>query len=267
MSDKSSYYHRIITKQLYFSGSLSCAELSISTDKSLPLVTKMLNELMVEGTVIETGYATSTGGRRPQRYALKPDVLCIIAVAMDQFVTRIGIVDLNNKLVRDIEKFELPLKDNAQSLAILSNKIKQVIDNSGIQKEKLAGIGIGMPGFVDVKKGVNYSFLPAPGTSITEYIGQETGLPVYIDNDSSLIALAELRFGAARGKKNAMVINIGWGIGLGMIFNSQIFRGQNGFAGEFSHIPLFLNGKQCSCGKFGCLETETSLQIIIEKMK
>ena len=92
-------------------------------------------------------------------------------------------------------------------------------------------------------------------------------MPVYIDNDSSLIALAEFYFGGAKNEKNAMVINIGWGIGLGMILNGELFRGHDGFAGEFSHIPLFLNGKLCWCGKVGCLETETSLLIMIESAK
>lgn len=62
-----------------------------------------------------------------------------------------------------------------------------------------------------------------------------------------------------------MVINIGWGVGMGLIIEGELFRGHEGFAGEFSHIPLFLNGKLCSCGKVGCLETETSLLLIIEK--
>jgi predicted NBD/HSP70 family sugar kinase len=91
-------------------------------------------------------------------------------------------------------------------------------------------------------------------------------LPVYIDNDSSLIALAEFYFGKGLDR-NTMVINIGWGIGLGMILNGELFRGHEGFAGEFSHLPLFLNGKLCWCGKVGCLETETSLLLIIDKAR
>jgi predicted NBD/HSP70 family sugar kinase len=86
-------------------------------------------------------------------------------------------------------------------------------------------------------------------------------LPVYIDNDSSLIALAEFRLGSARNTNNAAVINFGWGIGLGMIVNGELFRGHNGFAGEFSHIHLFENNKLCSCGKSGCLE------VVLEKVK
>lgn len=267
MSAKKLLFKRKIIKQIYFSGMLSCSELSWRVKKSLPLTTKLVNELIEEGFVVETGYAPSTGGRRPIMYSLKPDVLYIVSVALDQFVARITIMDLQNSFISPIEKFELPLPKNPQALSILTEKIEKVIREAGLPKDKIAGIGIGMPGFVDFKKGVNYSFLKAPGTSITEYMMEKIGLPVFIDNDSSLIALAEFRFGAAKGKKNAMVINIGWGIGLGMVLNGELFRGHNGFAGEFSHIPLFNNGKLCSCGKSGCLETETSLLVIIEKAK
>jgi glucokinase-like ROK family protein len=267
MSAKKLLFKRKIIKQIYFSGMLSCSELSWRVKKSLPLTTKLVNELIDEGFVVETGYAPSTGGRRPIMYALKPDVLYIVSVALDQFVARITIMDLQNSFIYSIEKFELPLPKNPQALSILTEKIEKVIRESGLPKDKIAGIGIGMPGFVDFKKGINYSFLKAPGASITEYMTEKLGLPVFIDNDSSLIALAEFRFGAAKGKKNAMVINIGWGIGLGMVLNGELFRGHNGFAGEFSHIPLFNNGKLCSCGKSGCLETETSLLVIIEKAR
>ena len=143
--------------------------------------------------------------------------------------------------------------------------MEQVIRKSGIDKKKIIGAGIGMPGFIDFKKGINYSFLETKDKTITQYLSEKINLPVYIDNDSSLIALAELRFGTGRHKKNAMVINIGWGVGLGMVLNGELFRGHNGFAGEFSHMPLFNNNKLCGCGKTGCLETETSLLVVIEK--
>ena len=267
MSEKKLLYKKKIIRQLYFAQSLSCAALSLGIKKSLPLTTKILNDLIELGQVLEKGQAPSTGGRRPAMYSLVPGVFNIISVAMDQFVTRIAIMDAQNKMVIKTERFELPLKDNPEALSILTQKINEVVQTSGIAKDKIVGIGVGMPGFIDVQKGINYTFLQAPGRSITEFITAETGLPAFIDNDSSLIALAELRFGAARKRKNAMVINLGWGIGLGMILNGELFRGQNGFAGEFSHIPLFSNSKLCSCGKTGCLETETSLLVIIEKAK
>ncbi|MGI8950700.1 MAG: ROK family protein [Chitinophagaceae bacterium] len=227
----------------------------------------MLGKLLEENYIIETGFAPSTGGRRPLMYSLNTDLIYVVSVALDQLMGRIAIMDMQNNYVTGVEKFELPLQKNPAALSILINKIDHVINTSSISKEKIIGIGIGMPGFIDSKKGKNYSFLQTKDKSISDYISNIIGLPVFIDNDSSLIALAELRFGAARNKKNAMVINIGWGIGLGLILNGELFRGNDGFAGEFSHIPLFLNNKLCSCGKKGCLETETSLLVIAEKAK
>ena len=262
---KKLHYKELIFREFYFSGQLSCADLSERIGKSLPLTMKILNELVDEGYVIESGLAPSSGGRRPATYALKPGTIYILSVAMDQLVTRISLMDDQNRHVAGIEKFELPLQNNPTALSELAEKMEQVIKNSGIDRKKIIGAGVGMPGFIDFKKGINYSFLECKDKTITQYLSEKIKLPVYIDNDSSLIALAEFRFGKARHQKNAMVINIGWGVGLGMILNGELFRGHNGFAGEFSHIPLFNNNKLCSCGKTGCLETETSLLVIIEK--
>ena len=77
--------------------------------------------------------------------------------------------------------------------------------------------------------------------------------------------LSELKFGLAKNKEEVMVINIGWGIGLGMIVNGVLFRGFTGYAGELSHIPISESDTLCECGKRGCLETEASLKVITEK--
>ena len=265
--NKSERQQREILKQLYFGGALSCSDLSERIKKSIPLTSKLIEDLLHSGFVLETGFAPSTGGRRPVMYAIKPDVLYVVSVAMDQIVTRLAVMDMQNRIIGDIKKIQLPLTNNPQALAQLLLEVEKFIEDSALSKEKIIGIGIGMPGFVDVTKGVNYSFLLAGGKNIKTLIGEQIGIPVFIDNDSSLIALAELRFGAARGRSNAMVINFGWGVGLGLILHKQLFRGHNGFAGEFSHISLFQNGKICSCGKTGCLETESSLLVIIEKAK
>lgn len=265
MVKKENSYKRKLIKHLYFSKLLSCAELSELTKKSLPFTVKYINELIAEGSVIETGFANSTGGRRPQMYSLNPVLNYIVCVAMDQLITHFSIVDLHNNPVSIVEKAHLPLQNNPLALEQLRNYLVQFINKSKIDKKNIAGIGISMPGFVDVKKGINHSFLFSGNESIVSFINQEIDIPVLIDNDSSLIGLAELRLGTARHHKNAMVINIGWGVGLGMILNGELFRGHNGFAGEFSHIPVFKNNKICSCGKTGCLETETSLLVIIEK--
>ena len=252
MTSKKLLFKNKTLKSLYFESNLSCAELSLRINKSFPVTAKILEELILENLVIETGLAPSTGGRRPLVYALQQNEMFIVAVAMDQFVTRIAIMDVQNNFVSPIEKIILPLPGNPNALEVL----------------KFVGAGIGMPGFIDVKKGVNYSFFQLPNhKSLTKLLSEKLKIPVFIDNDSSLIALAELKFGAAKYEKNAMVINIGWGVGLGLILNGELFRGQEGFAGEFSHIPFFLNDKLCSCGKMGCLETETSLLLIVDKAR
>lgn len=267
MSVKKLLYKRKIIRQLYFARTLSSADLSLAIKKSLPFTQKLLAEMIAEGYVVGTGYAPSTGGRRPVTYSLRPDSMFIVSVALDQFVARIAIMDMQNDFVVPVEKFELPLEQNAQAIAVLTERINAAIDASAVPKARIAGLGLGLPGFVDSKRGISHTFLKISGRTIADFLSEKTGVPVFVDNDSSLIALAEHRFGAARGKRNAMVVNIGWGIGLGLILNAELFRGTNGFAGEFSHIPLYDNGRLCSCGKNGCLETETSLLVIIEKAK
>lgn len=258
-----------IIKQLYFAGSMSCADFSLQLKKSLPFTTKLVNDLVEEDVIVETGFAPSTGGRRPLMYSIKPNILYIIAVSIDQFVTRIALMDSNNEVIGAIAKIDLPLDNNQNALVILYEQLQEFIQQSKVDKSKIVGIGMGMPGFVDIQRGINHSFLKTPEDygkeSITEFLSEKLKLPVFIDNDSSVTALAELRFGAGMSRKNVMVINVGWGVGLGMILNGHLYRGASGFAGEFSHIPLFTNNKLCSCGKSGCLETETSLSVLIEK--
>jgi glucokinase-like ROK family protein len=262
---KSAELKNIIIKRLYFDKALSCAELSEILDKSIPSVSKAVNELIEEGFVVEQGYAPSSGGRRPLMYALLPSALYIITVAMDQLSTRIQMVDLLNNPVADIALNELKLFANPHALSTLIDYINDYIAATGIARDKIAGIGIGMPGFIDAAEGINYTYLDSAGQSLTQLITSQTGVPAYIENDSSLIALAEQKFGIAKNHKDVMVINLGWGIGLGMIINGEIYRGHNGFAGEFSHIPLSEDGALCTCGKRGCLEAEASMLVVAEK--
>ena len=265
MPDKKSRYKRSILKQFYFSQFLSCADLCDAVNKSLPLITKLINELIEEGKVIETGYAPSTGGRRATMYSLKSDIQYVVAVSMDQLITRIVLMDMQNNYIGEVEKIDTPLAKTPSVLTILTEKLQNFVSRLTISKDKIAGIGITMPGFIDLQKGINYSFVYSQEGSIPKHIAKAVGLPVFIENDSSSIALAELRFGAAVNQKNVLVVNMGWGVGLGLILDGELYRGENGFSGEFSHIPIFNNNKLCSCGKTGCLETDTSLLVLIDK--
>lgn len=265
MSEKHLRYKKRIIRELFFAGNLSCSDISDRTKTSLPLTTKIVGQLVEEKFAIAMGYAPSTGGRRPLTYSLNPGSLYVVSVAMDQLFTRVVVMDMHRKYVTAVGKFEFALAGKEATADRLADIISQFILQSGIGSDRIAGIGIGMPGFVDPGRGINYSFLKTSDKPLAQYITEQTGIETFLENDSGLIALAEFRFGAARNRKNTMVINLGWGIGLGMILNGEYFRGHNGFAGEFSHLPLYSNNKLCSCGKSGCLETEASLLEVVAK--
>lgn len=249
--------HSETIKSLYYNKVLTSADISNYTGKSIPHVIKVLNELIKAGYVAEKGFAISSGGRKPLNYSLIPDTHYILSVAMDQFSAQMVIVDMNNNFITETKRYEFDL--HLLHPETFVNYLNQFIDDLTITKTAIIGIGITMPGFVDTETGVNYSYLKVSGQTLVAYIQQHISIPVFLDNDSTAIALAEQKFGVAAHVKNVMVLNLGWGIGLGMILNNKIFRGNNGLAGEFSHIPLFKNGKLCNCGKHGCLETEASL--------
>jgi predicted NBD/HSP70 family sugar kinase len=259
MTEKNALYKGRIIRELYFAGNLSCSDISERTQTSLPLATRMVTELIEENYVIPNGYAPSTGGRRPLNYSLRPASLFVVSVAMDQLYTRIVIMDMQQKKVAPVANYEFRLGSEEATPDRLARLINEYILGSGVGHTQIAGVGIGMPGFVDGRRGINYSFLRNEEKNLALHLMERTGIPVFLDNDAGLIALAEFRFGTARGRRDSLVINLGWGIGLGMILGGERFKGHNGFAGEFSHLPLYTNNKLCSCGKSGCLETESSL--------
>ncbi|MCC8425805.1 ROK family protein [Mucilaginibacter sp. UR6-11] len=259
----------VLIKHFYYNNRLTLAELSHCAKKSLPLVATTVNGLIEDGYIHENGLAASTGGRRASSFQLNADKQrYIVAVAVDQMVTQIVIYDLANNVKVGLEKRELVLVETPELTERFIAFLKDYIARSGISLNQILGIGIGMPGFVSAVKGVNHTFFKLEGkVTLKDHLSAELGLPVFIDNDSSLIALAEQKFGSGKDLKDVLVVNIGWGIGLGMIVNGSLFRGHSGYAGEFSHIPLSQSNKICSCGKRGCLEVDSSLVFMIDRAK
>jgi len=256
-----------ILRGLYYGSQLSLLELSKLTKKSLPLVTAVVNELIEDHYVIEEGLAPSTGGRRPSMYLINPEKKrYIVAVAVDQLITRMVIYDFNKTIVLPLVSTSIKLSDDKGDIGNLVQFIKKNIDKSGLDVNDIVGIGIGMPGFINDEKNIYPSVISNNlNINLKKYLTQQFKLPVYIDNDSSLIAFAELKFGKGKGKENILVLNVGWGTGLGMIINGVPYRGHSGYGGEFSHIPLSQSNDLCSCGKRGCIEVETSLAVMANK--
>lgn len=251
---------------LYYLKELSIAELSKSLSKSTPIVTKAINELLEQHMIVDKGLAASTGGRRAALYALNDDVdHLIISVSVDQFYTSIHLSNLKQEILAETSDIRLDLRDESAGDDILEY-IKKFIKQHKLNSNKIIGIGISMPGFVNAHLGVNDSFADHNTLHhLKNSIESKLDIPTIIDNDSRCVAWAEKEFGGGVDSTHTLVINLNWGVGLGIIINGEIFTGATGFAGEFSHIPLSNTNSLCSCGKRGCLEVEASLKSAIEQ--
>ena len=137
-----------------------------------------------------------------------------------------------------------------------------VIQAAGLQKEEIGGIGIGVPGVLDLEKG-EVLFLPNlpgnwPHVPLQDTITRLTGLPTAMLNDVRSITNGEWRFGAGRGVNTVAVFAIGTGIGGGLVINGQLHLGMGGTGGELGHTMIDFNGPRCGCGNNGCLEAYAS---------
>lgn len=138
--------------------------------------------------------------------------------------------------------------------------IDDVIAKSKKDKSEIKAIGIGSPGPMDQKKGVIYKTVNLPFTyfELVKPISEKYNMPVFLDNDANVAAIAEYMFGAGRGTKNMVYVTVSTGIGGGAIFNGSIYRGNTGNALEIGHVTLKADGPLCNCGNYGCLEALAS---------
>lgn len=142
----------------------------------------------------------------------------------------------------------------------------QLIEEAGMKKEDIGGVGVGVPGVLDLEKGETL-FLPnLPGTwphvPLRDTIQNLTGLPTALLNDVRSITNGEWRFGAGRGMDTVAVFAIGTGIGGGLVLNNQLHLGIGGTGGEIGHTTIDFNGPRCGCGNYGCLEAYASAPAI-----
>ncbi|MEO8661299.1 MAG: ROK family protein [Bryobacteraceae bacterium] len=130
---------------------------------------------------------------------------------------------------------------------------------------RLAGVGIGVPGFILIDKGiiVGSNNLPSfEGFPFRDVVEQKLGTPVILENDANAAALGEKWMGAGRDVNDLVLLTLGTGIGGGIISNGRIIHGFSGMAGELGHMTVLPNGNPCGCGNFGCLEKHASATAI-----
>jgi predicted NBD/HSP70 family sugar kinase len=255
---KKHFQKKRIVRTLYLHGQLSIAEMTKYVEVSTPTMQGLLDELRGENIVKSMGAGSSKGGRRPTLYGLRRKAFYVLSIDIGTHSTRFTIFDSANKKAMPVQEIPLLLKNNMGSVTKIYESAMMLVKKSKINPEHILGVGIDMPGLVEREKGINHSLFNFK-EPIAEIFSRLFNKPVVIENDAQAKALAEFRFGKAVGKKHVLVIQIGWGVGMGMILNSKPYYGARGFSGEFAHIPMVdEKGYLCSCGMRGCLETVSS---------
>lgn len=257
---------RRILELLHDRGNVSAPELSKLLKISLPTCLALMNDLISSGHVKNIGIGESNGGRKPTLYGLPEDGYYVITCDLARYSASMAIVDCYNKFVTPIVQIETHM-DDYQLVDKLYEAAVKLLTEYQIPDKKVFGLGVDMPGLIDSKNGINYTIKVKSRQHIGRDLKQKFGKLVHIDNDARMHAHGEFHFGAARSYLNAIILHWSWGLGLGIFINGQLYAGHNGFAGEFSHIPMVENGDLCICGKRGCLETIASSNTIMKKVR
>lgn len=156
------------------------------------------------------------------------------------------------------------LTDPAKMAWTLYVLVQKLCQSADIPLEKVASVGVGVPGTVEIHYGtILYTCnLPWRNVPLRKLFHQLCPLPLYIENDANCAALAEYFAGAGRGTKRFITITLGTGIGGGIVHNGKISHGSNGMAGEVGHMVIDWNGEECPCGRKGCWERYASAKAL-----
>ena len=254
-----------ILNLLHQNGHTSATELSKLLKISLPTCIVLLNDLIFTGYLKNIGVGESSGGRKPSLYGLCEDEFYVIACDFARYSANMAIFDCYNKFVTPVVQIDTHI-DDLQLVDKLYEAAKKLMADHGIAEEKVLGLGVDMPGLINSKAGINYTIKDKKRQNIRRDLKLKFNKAVYVDNDARMHAQGEFNFGAAKKYKDAIIIHWSWGLGLGIFVNGQLYNGKNGFAGEFSHIPMVENGELCICGKRGCLETIASSNTIMNRV-
>ncbi|GHI86774.1 ROK family transcriptional regulator [Streptomyces xanthophaeus] len=253
-----------VVRAVRLAGSLTQAEIARSTGLSAATVSNIVRELKDSGTVEVTD--TSAGGRRARSVSLSGDAGIVIGVDFGHTHLRVAVGNLAHQvLAEESEPLDVDASwaegfDRAEAL------VGRLVAGIGVSREKVIGVGLGVPGPIDVESGTlgSTAILPGwAGINPRQELSQRLGVPVYVDNDANLGALGELVWGSGRGVKDLAYIKVASGVGAGLVINGQIYRGPGGTAGEIGHITLDESGPVCRCGNRGCLETFAAARYVL----
>ncbi len=257
---------QLILKTIYGNGSISRANVARATKLTPPTVSDVVASLIESGLVQEVGLAPSSSGRRGILLKVVDNSRQLIGIDLSRGDFRGALANLRGQIAHRID---LPLqgRDGDAALELVYDLVDALVKSAS---SPLLGIGIGAPGLVDASNGIlqqsvnlNWRYIP-----FSNLLQKRYNLPVYLANDSQVGALAMYTFG--KYQENGLplvVINLGWGVGAGIIIDGQLLHGSPVGAGEIGHITIDPDGEQCTCGNYGCLETIASSRSIIRRVR
>ena len=230
-------------------------------DISVGTATKYVDSLLDEGYLEDCGKTESASGRRPHLYRLRTDAGWFLGIDVNDRYLDIALMDFRGN-VQETSLTEDFALDEKGAFDRLCDIVKKAVDKAQNSGYAIKNICIVLPGRVDDRTGDSYTFFYKPGQALATRLQELVGLPMCLYNDARAMTYGELLQGAGVGAKNMLMINVSWGLGMGIVIDSAIYRGKSGYSGELGHMYGFDNQIICRCGKRGCNETEISGQAL-----
>jgi predicted NBD/HSP70 family sugar kinase len=220
--------------------------------------------LLGQGTVVERTDAlrqapSRSGGRPPTLLTLDPSSGGFLGIDFGRESVRVAVTNRVGDVLADTRSARLEVAHRAdEALAIARAMFGTALADAGLAPDRLlgAGVAVSAPVRSDSPRFASEVIFPSwSGIDVEAALGPQLGVPVYLENDANLGALAESTFGAARTVRNVLYVMLSEGIGAGMIVDGRIYRGHTGTAGELGHVVVNPDGQVCRCGNRGCLAT------------
>ncbi|OXS53884.1 hypothetical protein B1A99_28725 [Cohnella sp. CIP 111063] len=243
-------------------GQVSKAEISDRTKLSFTAVKNIIEELVSYDLICEVGYDESSGGRKPLLYQIKSDRFYSIGLHLSVSRIRVSILNLEGKMHHQFETETR--KEWLQSNEIIDRMIEcieRALIDANVERDKILGIGMAIPGPLDPFAGIVLSPPNMKGLEhvrLKELVEAHFGLETFIEKDANLIALGEFWHGAGRLNHNVFYLDADIGIGSGFIIDNKLYHGSPYGAGEIGHGTIHIDGPRCNCGNYGCLEAIAS---------
>ncbi len=255
-------------ESIWHSREISRADLARKLEVSRSTASELAAELLDTGLVAEGGDGPSRGGRRPILLRFQDEAHVILGVDMGASHVAVAVTDLRGRVLVWTEEAHPVRDDPSGTRALIIRLADEVLGRVPGAARRLLGIGIAVASPVDHLDPLHLSetVLPAwKGRSGFELLRERYGVPVFVDNDANLGALAERWWGGGRGLDHFTFIKLATGIGAGLIFRGQIYRGATNAAGEIGHISIDPRGEPCVCGNRGCLVTFVGGDALVRK--